>query len=313
MQGFKDDNTNQSGWDSINNYLQSDWGNSTNNYPQGDFTASGWGNNTNNYPQGDFTQQGWNNNSPAQSYTSQPQDTSNDYKKYCNGSFNDYNRAGTKNKSSSTKVYVNNSYFSSGYTIPVMDNCNSYSLVKNNPNAVFINNKGKLEKFIFILPFPVIVFCTIIGALVNGLNFGVLMFIIMAIPMLMVFAYIILNISILPIIRDKYKRKCCKLKLRGTVEDIRFSRTSKGKSRYTPIYKYSYNSIDYYLNGVSSNYENIKVGTEFDIYINPKKPQQHYIVMHEWSSFNFHIFISVAILVAVLISALSIFINTHFI
>ena len=109
------DNTGKSGWDDINSSY-TDWGNSASDYPQNDYTEQGWGNSYNN--QHNYSQQNYNYDTHAKTT---------DFQKYCSGSFNDYNCFGRKNKSSLTKTYVNNSYFSSGYIVPCFDNSNTYT------------------------------------------------------------------------------------------------------------------------------------------------------------------------------------------
>lgn len=299
MQG-SNNNNNQSGWSNDNLYYNPENGytgwNNANGYPQSDYT--GW-NNAENYQQNDYMNTGWNN---AENYP--PSNTTNsasvnsynqhDYKsaptsradleKLCSGNFNDYNRAGMKNKATPAQFYVNNSYASSGYTIPTSDIGCNYSPAFSNPNAVFINTSPEKEKILLLLPFVIIIIGTAITALINDYNVAKNMMIVMAIPVVSVIVFLILSLTLIPHIKSKLKKKLCNHKITGKVVDIRFNRvnhTNKNCRRFTAIYKYSYKGKDYYLNGYTSEYEYIKVGTEFDVYINPRNPKQHYNFMRE--------------------------------
>ncbi len=158
------------------------------------------------------------------------------------------------------------------------------------PMIIFFNDGAKSPKFPFILVSLIGVCITAGGiAMLIGDNATEIFESFMSSILPFVFVggfllgvlYLILRVLYLmlkTIISTNKQKQRCKYKIKATVVDMLTKRGDKGKTLYSPVYKYSYLGKEYTVHeDIYRNSISLKIGDNTDIFINENKPDEFYI------------------------------------
>lgn len=318
-------NNNQSGWSNDNSYYNPENGytgwNNANGYLQNDYTGTGW-NNAENYQQNDYMNTAWNNTG---NYTTNNVINSTIGSNYNQSGYNSYNGRYNQNG-----YNYNNNYNGAG-------NYNSA------PDRYTDNNQKKFfgGKFQYPIPYTANTVCVepktsklvtkLVIALMLTMPIGILLVILSYVLAVVFLTDVFINIAMAlisvafvgilvslvviltlgPVLEAISKKRHCKLKLKGVIRDVRYSKTSKGSRRFIPLYSYVYKGKQYYFEGAESMFEKFEIGSEVELYINEADPTQQYVPDEQKSIAVYHLVMIGMILLAFLIAGISAYCDFH--